>query len=134
MCSRLCLRAELVPKHFFIRGLSVVDILEFCLLVLGNLTGRGSLPHGRKLLLPLLQDGGDSTRNEGRCAFLLSGAHHFTPNCLLLKGGQTSGFARHCLASRKVALSSSGEVGVTSIEVPLSEDSSSEVALELGVL
>ena len=67
MCSRLRLRAELVPKHFFIRGLSVVDILEFCLLVLGNVTGRGTLPHGRKLLLPLLQDGGDSTRNNALC-------------------------------------------------------------------
>ena len=61
MRSRLRLRPELVPKHFFIRGLSVVDILEFCLLVLGNLTGPGSLPQGRKLLLPLLQDGGNST-------------------------------------------------------------------------
>ena len=69
MCSRLRLRAGLVPKHFFIRGLSVVDILEFCLLVLGNLTGPGSLPQGRKLLLPLLQDGGDSTRRGGSPCF-----------------------------------------------------------------
>ena len=53
---------ELVLFCFLDRGLSVVDILEFCLLLVGNLTSRGSLSHGRKLLLPLLQDGGDSTR------------------------------------------------------------------------
>ena len=79
MCSRLCLRAELGPMHSFICGLSVVDILEFCLLVVGNLTGRGSLPHGRKLLLPLLQDGGNSTSNLSACRhmFVIFTTHLF---------------------------------------------------------
>ena len=65
--SRRRIEDEDTRRRKVFDGLSVVDILEFCLLVFGNLTGRGSLPHGRKLLLPLLQDGGDSTR--GDCIF-----------------------------------------------------------------
>ena len=53
-----------------------VEYLAFCLFRVGNMTGRGSLPHDRKLLLPLLQ-GGVIQQVEYRSL----------ENCLKLKDG-----------------------------------------------